>query len=114
MIEVADYSNVTIANNQFQANDGMPSYFPNTIWVPCITLQGVLTATIEKNACNNAWDIWDTTSAQFKASEFAPTSGVTECGNVYWLTEPVSPTDGSAPTPAMPKYDAPCPTTVTS
>jgi hypothetical protein len=106
MIEIADYSNVTILANQFTAYDGLPTYFPNTVFVPCITLQGVYTATIENNVCANAWDVWDTWYWQFQETGFA-LSGVTSCGNTYWLTNPIAPAGGSAPAPD-PLYDASC------
>ena len=107
MIEIADYSNVTITGNQFTAFDGTPTYFPNTVYVPCITLQGVSTARIVSNVCANAWDVWDTTNWQFQANDFPPTSGVTACDNAYWLTNPIAPAGGPAPNPA-PLYDASC------
>jgi hypothetical protein len=107
MIEIADYSNVTITRNWFTAADGTPTYFPNTIYIPCITLQGVVTARIEKNLCSNAWDVWDTTNWQFQATGFPATSGVMACGNVYWLLVPVAPAGGQVPNVA-PLYDASC------
>ncbi len=108
MIEVADYSNVTIAANVFTAFDGTPTYFPNTISVPCITLQGVDAASITYNVCANAWDVWDTTNWQFEAAGFASTSVAPACGNTYGLTHPVAPA-GEAPPPAAPQHDAACP-----
>jgi hypothetical protein len=107
MIEIADYSNVTITGNFFMAADGTPTYFPNTIYIPCITLQGVETASIEGNFCANAWDVWDTTNWQFQATDFS-TSGVTACGNLYGLVVPVAPAGGLLPNPA-PLLDARCP-----
>jgi hypothetical protein len=106
MIEIADYSNVTIVGNQFTAFDGLPTYFPNTVYVPCITLQGVEGATIESNACANSWDVWDPWYWQFQETGF-PTSGVIACGNSYWLTNPIAPASGQLPNPA-PRYDASC------
>jgi hypothetical protein len=107
MIEIADYSNVRITGNRFTATDGTPTYFPNTIYVPCMTLQGVQTASIENNVCANAWDVWDTTNWQFQATDFPTTSGVTVCGNAYWLTDPVAPAGGQVPSP-LPLFDANC------
>jgi hypothetical protein len=107
MIEIADYSNVTIAANVFTAFDGTPTYFPNTIYVPCITLQGVNTASITHNVCADAWDVWNTTNWQFKETGFAM-RGVTACGNTYWLTDPVAPAGGTRPA-ADPLHDATCP-----
>jgi len=108
MIEVADYANVTITGNRFTAFDGTSTYFANTIYVPCITLQGVDTATIERNVCADAWDIWDTWYWQFQATDYPTTSGVTSCGNVYWLTNPVAPAGSPLPS-ADPRYDSACP-----
>jgi len=107
MIEIADYSNVTITGNWLTASDGTPTYFPNTIYIPCITLQGVETASIQNNVCANAWDVWDTTNWQFQATGFPATSGVTACGNVYGLVIPVAPAGGLLP-PAAPLLDAKC------
>ena len=106
MIEIADYSNVRIYGNEFTASDGLPTYIPNTVYIPCITLQGVETATIEYNVCANAWDVWDTWYWQFQETGF-PTSGITACGNTYWLTNPIAPAGGTAPNPD-PLYDASC------
>jgi hypothetical protein len=107
MIEVADYADVTISGNRFTAFDGTPTYFANTIYVPCITLQGVDTATIENNVCADSWDVWDTWYWQFQATAFPSTSGVTACGNVYWLTNPVAPAGGALPS-ADPRRDSAC------
>jgi hypothetical protein len=109
MIEVADYANVTITGNRFTAFDGTPTYFANTIFVPCITLQGVNSASIESNVCANAWDVWDTWYWQFQATDFPATRYVTTCGNVYWLTNPVAPAGHSLPS-ADPRHDGACPT----
>ncbi len=108
MIEVADYANVTITGNRFTAFDGLPNYYANTIYEPCVTLQGIAVATIERNVCANAWDVWDTWYWQFQTTDFPTTTGVTSCGNVYWLTDPVAPAGRSQPT-AEPRYDNPCP-----
>jgi len=108
IIEVADYQNVLITGNRFDVNDGLPYYFPNTIWVPCITLQGVSVATIQNNACVNAWDIWDTTHWQFQATEFPPTTNVAACGNSSGLIDPVVPITASVPPPSTPSLDARC------
>jgi hypothetical protein len=107
MIEIADYSNVTFTGNWFTAADGTPSYFPNTVYIPCITLQGVDTASIVNNVCANAWDVWDTTNWQFQATDFPTTSGVTACGNVYGLVLPMTPVVGLQPA-AAPLFDANC------
>jgi hypothetical protein len=107
MIEIADYANVTMIGNWFTAFDGTPTYFPNTIYIPCITLQGVETATIERNVCADAWDVWDTTNWQFQATGFPATSGVTACGNVYGLMMPIAPAGGQRPSVA-PLLDPSC------
>jgi hypothetical protein len=103
MIEIADYKDVTISGNYFTANDGEPqyNYYDNTIYVPCITFTGVSTARVENNTCNNAWDIWDATQAQFPSSDY-PNTAIGDCGNTYWLTTPVN---GAA---ANPKRDGKC------
>ena len=103
MIEIADYKDVTISGNFFTANDGAPqyNYYDNTIYVPCITFTGVSTARVEHNTCNNAWDIWDATQAQFPSSDY-PNAAISDCGNTYWLTTPVN---GAA---ARPKSDGKC------
>ncbi len=101
MIEIDDYSDVTISGNYFSADDGDTNYYPNTVFVPCITFNGVSNAVVENNTCNNAWDVWDATHAQFPSSDY-PNTAISDCGNTYWLTTPV---DGAR---ADPKRDAPC------
>ncbi len=103
MIEIADYKTVTISGNFFTANDGEPqfNYHDTTIFVPCITFNGVSTALVENNICNNAWDIWDSTNAQFPSADYG-NSAISDCGNTYWLTTPVN---GVA---SHPKSDATC------
>ncbi len=103
MIEVGDYRDVTIAGNYFTADDGAPQYhyYPNTIFVPCITFNGVSTALVENNTCNNAFDVWDATHAQFPSDDY-PNTAITACGNTYWLT---TPADGAA---ADPRNDGSC------
>ena len=101
IIEIADYSDVTITGNKFSAYDGTPSYFPNTIFTPCITLQGVATATITGNTCGDAYNVESGYYYQFPSTTYA-SSGVTVCGNTYWLT---TPTSGVA---ADPKRDGKC------
>lgn len=103
MIEINDYSGVTIAANTFTAYDGDPGYFPNTIFVPCITLTGVANALIKGNTCNNSWDVWDATQAQFPSTNF-PNSAISACGNTYWLTQPINGAQ------ADPKFDGTCTT----
>jgi hypothetical protein len=105
MIEIADYKDVTISGNYFTANDGEPEYdyYDNTIYVPCITFQGVADATVQDNTCNNAWDIWDSVNWQFQETDFTNTA-IGDCGNTYWLTTPV---DGAA---ADPRSDGKCST----
>lgn len=108
MIEIADYANVDITNNQFTAYDGSDDYFPNTIFVPCITFQGVATATVTGNTCNNAYDIWDDDSAQFPSTAFT-NSGINACSNTWGLTQPIAPVGEAAPATA-PQLDSRCPT----
>jgi hypothetical protein len=71
MIQVADYKNVTISGNYLTANDGEPNY------------------DYYDNTCNNAWDIWDSTNWQFPSYDYTD-SGISDCGNSYWLTSPVN------------------------
>ena len=76
MIEVDDYRDVTISGNYLTANDGDPqhNYYDNTIFVPCMTFNGVSTALVQDNTCNNAWDVWDATQAQFPSSNYPNTA----------------------------------------
>ncbi len=87
MMEVDDYSDVTISGNYFTADDGDSQYYNNTVFVPCITFNGVSTAVVENNTCNNAWDVWDTTHAQFPSTDY-PNTAISDCGNTYGLTTP--------------------------
>jgi hypothetical protein len=107
MIQVADYTNVRIVGNTFTASDGQPGYFENTVWVPCITLQAVATASIADNTCNNAYDVWDSTNWQFRTADYA-NSDIRACGNTYGLTMLGLPVLGEAITTLAPGSDAPC------
>ena len=106
MIEIADYSGVTIRYNRFTAFDGTSSYFPNTLYVPCITFQGVAMASVVGNICTNAYDVWDTNNWQFPSTDFT-NSRITTCHNTYGLTWPAAPVGEAAP-PAAPKGEGSC------
>ena len=106
MIEIADYTEVHIKYNRFTAFDGAPSYFPNTIYVPCITLQGVTLAVLSGNVCTNAYDVWDSDNAQFPSGDFT-NSGITTCHNTYGLTWPMAPVGEAAPA-AAPRTEIGC------
>ena len=106
MIEIADYADVNIKDNRFTAFDGNPSYFPNTIFVPCITLQGVTAATLSGNVCTNAYDVVDSDNAQFPSTDFT-NSNITTCHNTYGLTWPTAPVGEAAPA-AAPKTEIGC------
>jgi len=54
-----------------------------------VLFTGVSGAQVENNTCNNAWDIWDATQAQFPSSDY-PNTAISDCGNTYWLTTPVN------------------------
>jgi len=98
--------NITIKDNRFTAFDGNPSYFPNTILVPCITLQGVTGATLSGNVCTNAYDVVDNDNAQFPSTDFS-NSDITTCHNTYGLTWPTAPVGEAAPA-AAPKTEIGC------
>lgn len=102
--EVADYDNVTIANNTLTAYDGESGYLPNSLYVPCVALAGVNTAAVTGNTCNNTYTgvYSDGNGIQFLPADPAVT-GLTECGNTWGLTQPVN---GAAAAPAT---DGACP-----
>lgn len=115
MVEVQDYKGVAIENNSLLATDGQTNYYANTLVTPCIGLSADSDVRIENNACNNAYDfgtgrVWANGFTQFPENDF-PTGPVTECGNVWGLTEPVTvqtiPTVIPAPPPA-PVHDGAC------
>ena len=99
-IEITDYSNVIIAANSWNLNDGNPTYYPNTLNTGCIQLGDVYLATVEDNTCNNGYgtDIIDGW-LMWPWDGYA-TAYVKDCGNTWGLTEPVMPQDGSPPTTA--------------
>jgi hypothetical protein len=101
MIEIQNYANVTITNNQFTADDGNADYYPNTLYVPCMGLQGDDNVAIEGNACNNAWNLWADGYVQFPSSAY-PNVGISDCGNTWGLTKPVNGVT------AVPQTDAAC------
>jgi len=106
-LDIADYQNVTIENNQFLMQAGNPGYGANTIYTPSLALQGDANVTIEDNGFNNGWNVWSTSGAQWAHTEY-PNVNITECGNSYWLTKPM-PDDYNGTTPAAsPKYDTAC------
>ena len=82
IIEVEDYTGVTIENNTIPAFDGLPNYFPNTPYVPCMGLQAVNTATIANNACPGAWNGVGISGMQFPALTPVNT-GLRECGTSW-------------------------------
>jgi hypothetical protein len=82
IIEVEDYTDVTIANNTIPAFDGSPDYYPNTPWVPCMGLQAVNGVTMEHNACPGAWDGVGTMGMQYPSLTPVNT-GLYECGNSW-------------------------------
>lgn len=106
-MEISDYENVTIENNQFLMQAGNPGYAANWIYTQSLALQGDENVTIKNNGFNNGWNVWSTSGAQWAHTEY-PNVNVTECGNGYWLTKPM-PDDFTGTTPAAsPRYDAPC------
>ena len=107
MIEIADYSNVRIQGNTFTANDGEQGYFENTIWVPCITLQGVAGASIVDNACTNAYDVWDSVNWQFQSTDYVD-SGISACGNTFGLSTLLPLVLGGVAAQVTPESDAAC------
>ena len=82
IIQVEDYTDVTIKDNTIPAFDGYPDYFPDTPYVPCMGLQAVNTATIMKNACPGAWDGVGTAGMQFPSLTSVNT-GLYECGTAW-------------------------------
>jgi hypothetical protein len=65
---------VTISGNYITAYDGDRQYYDNTVFVPCITLYAVSTVVVDNNTCNNAWDAWDSTQAQFPSTDYPNTA----------------------------------------
>lgn len=95
IIEVEDYTGVTVENNTIPAFDGYPAYFPDTPYVPCMGLQAVNTATIMNNACPGTWDGVGTAGMQFPALTSVNT-GLSECGTSWGAaTDPKN--DGGCP-----------------
>jgi hypothetical protein len=106
-LDIADYQNVTIENNQFLMQAGNPGYGANTIYTRSLAFQGDANVTIKDNGFNNGWNVWSGSGAQWAHTEY-PNVNITECGNAYWLTKPM-PDDYTGTTPAAsPQYDAPC------
>ena len=99
MIEIADYADVTIKANRVTAWDGSASYYPNTIFIPCITLQGVTRATLSGNVCTDAYDVVDNDHAMFPSTDFT-NSDITTCHNTFGLTWPTAPVGKAAPASA--------------
>jgi hypothetical protein len=86
---IEDYANVLITNTTFLAFDGLPTYYPNTpvfIWAGLCSVNG---ASVQNNIFNNAAAPLETTSCWNLAAGAPPSSGIAECGNAYWLTEPI-------------------------
>ncbi len=99
---IQDYANVLINNNTFLAFDGLSTYYANTplfIWAGLCSVNG---ASVQNNVFNNAIAPLETTGCWNWAAGAPPSTGVSECGNTYWLTEPIL---GVA---ADPKTDAAC------
>lgn len=82
IIQVEDYTDVTIKNNTIPAFDGYFNYFPNTPYVPCMALQAVNAATITNNACPGAWTGVGIAGMQF-ASLTPVNTGLYVCGSSW-------------------------------
>jgi len=109
LVEVSDYSSVTISHNSLAAFDGQPGYFPNTLYTPCIALGGVHMASITDNVCNNTLPAPLQVGLQFPPADESVT-GLTQCGNTYGLTEPVVPSGAAAAPAPSPVPDGSCTT----
>ena len=112
LIEVSDYSSVTISNNSIAAFDGRPDYFPNTLYTPCIALGGVHGVSVTGNHCNDALPAPLQAGLQFPPADESVT-GLTQCGNTYGLTEPVIPSGAADAPPASPTTDGSCQSSAT-
>ncbi len=107
LMEISDYSGVTISGNAITAFDGLPGYFPNTPYTPCIALGAVHAAWVTHNTCNNTLLSVSTAGLQFPPAN-GSNSSLTRCGNTYGLTEPVAPAGTSMVPAAHPLSDGAC------
>ncbi len=90
LLQIMDYSNVTVTGNNFLMYAGSTTYYPNTPYIPAVALCGVSGATVADNTFNNAWAP-SVASGCFDAPSSLPAdSAITTCGNAYWLTQPVN------------------------
>jgi hypothetical protein len=106
-LDIADYQNVDVENNQFLMAAGNPNWYADTIYTQSLALQGDENVTIKNNGFNNGWNIWGDAGYQWTHNEYTNVN-ITECGNSYWLTKPMFNDDSNITPPASPKYDAAC------
>jgi hypothetical protein len=106
-LDIADYQNVDIENNQFLMAAGNPNWYADTIYTESLSLQGDENVTIKNNGFNNGWNVWADAGFQWPHNEYQNVN-ISECGNSYWLTMPMLNDKGNVTPPASPKYDAAC------
>ena len=102
---ISDWSNVAVSGNNIVADDGSPAYYPNTPWIAAVGFCGVSTASVSGNVFNNFY-MPVLAPACFDVPS-ASSTGMAECGNTYWLTEPIAPLGDIAPPPG-PRSDGTC------
>jgi hypothetical protein len=105
LLSIGDWGNVIIEGNHFSTWDGAPTYYPNTPNVPGAGVCGVAGATVKNNTFDNAYAAVVTDHCMFASG--TATTGLTECGNTYWLTQPGPDSTGTTP-PPDPKTDGAC------
>ena len=107
LIEITDYSDVTITNNSLAAFDGSPGYYANTLYTPCMALGNVHDALVTSNACNDTLPWVSAVGLQFPPSD-ATNTDLTVCDNAYGLTEPIADLGMATAPPADPVFDGSC------
>ncbi|MGH9066018.1 MAG: right-handed parallel beta-helix repeat-containing protein [Acidimicrobiales bacterium] len=78
-------ASVTVTQNAVRFWDGNPTYYPNHPWITAVELQGVKDAIVEDNSFTGAWAPVKIDSQPHQPYAGAPTTGVAECGNQYWV-----------------------------
>ena len=102
-LSIMYYQQVNIASNTMVTFDGTPTYYPNTPYVPAVSLCGVSNGTVENNIFNDFYSPYLDSKCFDEPSNIPTNSGITDCNNTYWVTEPVNGVT------ADPKNDGACP-----
>jgi len=106
-VQLNQPATLTITNQTL--NIGAGGYFPNTLWVPAISLCGDSGVSVTNNLLNNTYSATTTNYAECWLPYKTPTTDLTTCGNTYGLTAPFSYYSGQPPNLSLTQAPEPSP-----